>query len=169
MKNMWTNITQTNIQPNQLTNPSILIDNTLSKAPDLYTLSSNESQSNQIFLKTKPKKLYQTKKIKGKNRNFTLNEDSKILNLVLQLGPKFKQIAKKIPGKSIKSIKNRYYKYLRYRWDQILGIQYTHLNEKLEETSLENIVANSCLHQDLANILIPVFSQIQMVIEECLN
>ncbi|KAM3138980.1 hypothetical protein pb186bvf_008993 [Paramecium bursaria] len=60
---------------------------------------------------------------------FTLLEDQKILELVLAQGPKFNKISKLFPGKTISMVKNRYYKYLRFKWDQILGSQYTFMNQ----------------------------------------
>ncbi|KAM3136849.1 hypothetical protein pb186bvf_011108 [Paramecium bursaria] len=55
---------------------------------------------------------------------FSFEEDSKILNQVLRLGPKFYKIAKLFPGKTVSMVKNRYYKYLRFRWEDILGSEY---------------------------------------------
>ncbi|KAM3128891.1 hypothetical protein pb186bvf_019026 [Paramecium bursaria] len=62
----------------------------------------------------------------GPNRKpgqkFTIEEDKMILQLVLSVGPKFQKIHKSFPGKTLAMVKNRYYKYLRYRWD-VLGQQ----------------------------------------------
>ncbi|CAD8126161.1 unnamed protein product [Paramecium sonneborni] len=168
MKNLHQNTTQTNTLIDQPTNPQIFIQNTLSNAPNQFTFSTNQSQSHQIFLKKQPQILYSSKPINRKTKIFNLNEDQKILRLVLLIGPKFKKIAKQIPGKSINNIKNRYYRNLRYRWDEILGNQYTHLNQQQEKPTLVSLVTNSQLHQEFTNILIPMFSKIQKVIDKCL-
>ncbi|CAD8105163.1 unnamed protein product [Paramecium primaurelia] len=165
MNNQTKKITLTNNKDNKLPNPSNLIDNPYSKASNQFTFSTNETQSNQILHKN----LNKSYRIKRKTRTFTLNEDQKILHLVLTLGPKFKQIAKLIPGKSINALKNRYYRDLRYRWDEVLGKEYIYLNEQKEESYFQSLVANSFLHQDLSNILIPMLSQIQIVINQCLH
>jgi hypothetical protein len=78
--------------------------------------------------KNKKKYDFHTKKRKKSHKNNELNndvfsstEDEKILSLVLELGPRFQLIAKYFSDRSLNAIKNRYYKYLRYRWDGILG------------------------------------------------
>ncbi|CAK68489.1 unnamed protein product (macronuclear) [Paramecium tetraurelia] len=163
--------TLTKNKPNQLTNPSASVEKTYFHAPDELTFSTNECHSHQILHKHNSKQLKKSHQIKRKTRNFTLSEDQKILHLVLTLGPKFKQIAKKITGKSINVIKNRYYRDLRYRWDDVLGNyrEYIHLNVKKEESYFDTLVANSQMHQDLSNILIPMLSQIQTVINQFLH
>ncbi|CAD8211215.1 unnamed protein product [Paramecium octaurelia] len=169
MNSQSTKTTLTKHKPNQLTNPAISVEKTYFQAPDELTFSTNECQSHQILHKHNSKLLKKSHQIKRKTRNFTLSDDQKILHLVLTLGPKFKQIAKKIPGKSINVIKNRYYRDLRYRWDEVLGIEYIHLNVKKEESYFDTLVANSYMHQDLSNILIPMLSSIQTVINQCLH
>lgn len=51
------------------------------------------------------------------NNPFNIEEDKKILSLVLEHGPKFSDIAKYFTDRNQNAIKNRYYKYLRFRWD----------------------------------------------------
>lgn len=55
------------------------------------------------------------------NSPFNVEEDRKILSFVLKYGPKFSDIAKCFNDRNHNAIKNRYYKYLRFRWDSILG------------------------------------------------
>lgn len=50
------------------------------------------------------------------SESFSPSEDRLILSSVLKLGPKFKVISTYFPSKSLSTVKNRYYKYLRYRW-----------------------------------------------------
>jgi len=51
---------------------------------------------------------------------FTAEEDRKIIELVLQMGPKFVKIAPLFPGKTYSMVKNRYYKHLRETHSSIL-------------------------------------------------
>ncbi|KAM3142129.1 hypothetical protein pb186bvf_005783 [Paramecium bursaria] len=59
---------------------------------------------------------------------FTFDEDVKILHFVLKQGPKFHKICKRFNGKTMSVVKNRYYKNLRFRWSEILGSDYAHLD-----------------------------------------
>lgn len=52
--------------------------------------------------------------------SFTIDEDLRILKLVEDVGPKFDLFARNFPGKSINNIKNRYYKVIRYRKEELL-------------------------------------------------
>ncbi|CAD8211223.1 unnamed protein product [Paramecium octaurelia] len=63
---------------------------------------------------------------------FNFNEDQKILSLVLEHGPKFSVVSRYFNDRNQNAIKNRYYKYLRFRWDQVLGNDYLHLNCRKE-------------------------------------
>lgn len=68
------------------------------------------------------KKRRNIKTIEINNHNpFNVEEDKKILSLVLQYGPKFDDIAKYFNDRNPNAIKNRYYKYLRFRWDYYMG------------------------------------------------
>ena len=60
-------------------------------------------------------------KPKSNAHPFSSIEDKRILELVLKIGPKFYKISKSFPGKSVSMVKNRYYKHLRYRWDEVMG------------------------------------------------
>jgi hypothetical protein len=60
-------------------------------------------------------------KPKSNAHPFSNTEDRRIMELVLSIGPKFYKISKSFPGKSVSMVKNRYYKYLRYRWDVVMG------------------------------------------------
>ncbi|CAD8047091.1 unnamed protein product [Paramecium sonneborni] len=71
----------------------------------------------------------QISKIKGIN-TFSFQDDKAILLYVLQFGPKFMKIIKFFPTKTISMIKNRYYKFLGYRWDSVLGESYGYLNQQ---------------------------------------
>ncbi|CAD8161446.1 unnamed protein product [Paramecium octaurelia] len=78
-------------------------------------------------------------KLTGINNNntFTVEEDKKILSLVLEHGPKFGNIMKNFNDRNQNAIKNRYYKYLRFRWDSILGSDYRRLNCKQDSKKVE--------------------------------
>lgn len=51
--------------------------------------------------------------------SLTLEEDKKILDLVDKFGPKFKKIVKFLPKFTFNTLKNRYYKKLRFERKQI--------------------------------------------------
>ncbi|CAD8123547.1 unnamed protein product [Paramecium sonneborni] len=76
-------------------------------------------------------------KPKSNAHPFSNIEDKRILELVLKIGPKFYKISKSFPGKSVSMVKNRYYKYLRYRWDEVMGSEYRYMNSLPEDHSYE--------------------------------
>ncbi|KAM3142123.1 hypothetical protein pb186bvf_005777 [Paramecium bursaria] len=63
----------------------------------------------------------QSKGKKKKRSTFSLQDNQKILQMVLKIGPKFKKIARAVGGKPMGLVKNHFYKNLRYRWEEILG------------------------------------------------
>ncbi|CAD8204734.1 unnamed protein product [Paramecium pentaurelia] len=77
-------------------------------------------------------------KPKSNAHPFSNIEDKRILELVLKIGPKFYKISKSFPGKSVSMVKNRYYKYLRYRWDEVMGSEYRHMNSLPEDQNFES-------------------------------
>ncbi|CAK68688.1 unnamed protein product (macronuclear) [Paramecium tetraurelia] len=81
-------------------------------------------------------------KPKSNAHPFSNVEDKRILELVLKIGPKFYKISKSFPGKSVSMVKNRYYKYLRYRWDQVMGSEYSHMNSLPEDQPCESQRSN---------------------------
>ncbi|CAD8193402.1 unnamed protein product [Paramecium octaurelia] len=81
-------------------------------------------------------------KPKSNAHPFSNVEDKRILELVLKIGPKFYKISKSFPGKSVSMVKNRYYKYLRYRWDQVMGSEYSHMNSLPEDQPYESQRSN---------------------------
>ncbi|CAD8191548.1 unnamed protein product [Paramecium pentaurelia] len=121
------------------------------------------SEDPQINNKQQPKKIkkknkydYHTKKRRCSDPNnnkqlgqkFTTEEDKLILQLVLNVGPKFQKIHKYFPGKTIAMVKNRYYKYLRYKWE-ILGQNYKHLS--VQQDSYENLCEQQKIMSDQLN------------------
>ncbi|CAD8093361.1 unnamed protein product [Paramecium primaurelia] len=107
-------------------------------------ISFENGQPNQVGLLKKPKKKneydYHRKKRrcadgtnnKKSGQNFSLEDDKRILQLVLKNGPKFQKIHRHFHGKTLAMVKNRYYKYLRFRWE-ILGQNYKHLSVTQEQ------------------------------------
>ncbi|CAD8159596.1 unnamed protein product (macronuclear) [Paramecium tetraurelia] len=73
-------------------------------------------------------------------QKFTPEEDRLILELVQSIGPKFQKIHKHFPGKTLAMVKNRYYKYLRYRWEVL--DQQNNITEQNKETNKQNHHSN---------------------------
>ncbi|CAD8112925.1 unnamed protein product [Paramecium primaurelia] len=112
----------------------------------------------------------QKKKRQGrKSRNFTIQEDQKLLGFILKYGPKFKLIQRKMSGRPLNILKNRYYRDLRYRWDEVLGTEFIHLNEKKVDMVTDEIWKNSPLDPDLSKIMMNMVTKLQNVITKCLN
>ncbi|CAK91673.1 unnamed protein product (macronuclear) [Paramecium tetraurelia] len=144
----------------QMVEPSMLI-----KYNDNMTIDIDDQGSVSRKMNMKNKK----KKRQGrKSRDFTIQEDQKLLGLVLMFGPKFKTIQRKMSGRPLNILKNRYYRDLRYRWDEILGIEYAYLNEKKVDLSLDEIWKASPLDPDLSKIMMNMITQFQNVITKCL-
>ncbi|CAK78314.1 unnamed protein product (macronuclear) [Paramecium tetraurelia] len=105
------------------------------------------------------KKRRNTKLIEMNNNNpFTVEEDQKILSLVLKHGPKFGNIIKNFNDRNQNAIKNRYYKYLRFRWDSILGSDYRRLNckrdsEKVDCSDLTQIIDEMTIFPEFKDLL----------------
>ncbi|CAD8186528.1 unnamed protein product [Paramecium octaurelia] len=98
---------------------------------------------------------------------FTTSEDRLILSSVLKLGPKFKVISTYFPSKSLSTVKNRYYKFLRYRWIQIMGKDYDTLYKESQQQSCiqeEEIVETVQLFPEVKSILMNLFSNIKSLI-----
>ncbi|KAM3142126.1 hypothetical protein pb186bvf_005780 [Paramecium bursaria] len=120
----------------------IFMSQTLEEYSDHKSSEHSLHYSDDTILK-KPKRIkynYSQKKRKPKTSErkcfkFSQDEDERLLNLVLNTGPKFQKIAKYFPGKTLSMVKNRFYKYLRYHWDKVLGEQYSSLNLQLPEDS----------------------------------
>ncbi|CAD8121247.1 unnamed protein product [Paramecium sonneborni] len=112
----------------------------------------------------------QIKKRQGrKSRDFTTQEDQQLLSLILLFGPKFKTISRKMSGRPLNILKNRYYRDLRYRWSELMGEEYAYLNEKKEDLTLDSIWKNTSLDSDLSNIMKNMVMQLQNVIKQCLD
>ncbi|CAD8047087.1 unnamed protein product [Paramecium sonneborni] len=98
---------------------------------------------------TKKRKKVNKKNLIFENHSpFTIQEDEKILNLVIEHGPRFQIISKFFLDRSQNAVKNRYYKFLRYHWDLILGDNYQHLNYVNEEESAQHEI-----NEELTNFL----------------
>ncbi|CAD8140233.1 unnamed protein product [Paramecium octaurelia] len=97
------------------------------------TKASDDSKNRLIRYTVKREKDMKRKKQKNRGKQFTLEEDQRLLNYILRKGPKFHKFARYFPGKTTNMLKNRYYKSLRFKWDQVLGNQYQHLNPSSEE------------------------------------
>ncbi|CAD8180131.1 unnamed protein product [Paramecium pentaurelia] len=106
--------------------------------------SSQNGSPNKICIQKKQKKKneydYHRKKRRGSDgisskksgQKFSQEEDKRILQLVFNNGPKFQKIHRHFHGKTLAMVKNRYYKYLRFRWE-ILGQNYKHLSVPQEQ------------------------------------
>ncbi|CAD8135358.1 unnamed protein product [Paramecium octaurelia] len=88
------------------------------------------------FHTKKRKKMNRKNLIFEKHTPFTFEEDEKILNLVIEHGPRFQIISQFFLDRSQNAVKNRYYKFLRYNWGLILGSNYQHLNYVVEDSIL---------------------------------
>ncbi|CAD8047099.1 unnamed protein product [Paramecium sonneborni] len=97
------------------------------------TKASKESRNKLIRYTVKREKDLKRKKQKNRAKEFSLEEDQRLLNYVLKRGPKFHKFSRYFPGKTTNMLKNRYYKSLRFIWDQVLGNEYQNLNEASEE------------------------------------
>ncbi|CAD8137844.1 unnamed protein product [Paramecium pentaurelia] len=114
------------------------------------------------------------KKMNKKNLNFekhtpfTFEEDEKILNLVIEHGPRFQIISKFFLDRSQNAVKNRYYKFLRYNWDLILGSNYQHFNYVIEDDiryqekseELNNFLESMNLYPEVTNIMRNLITQV---------
>ncbi|CAD8140240.1 unnamed protein product [Paramecium octaurelia] len=80
------------------------------------------------------------KKIKG----FQIDEDIRLLESVLKYGRQFSRLVKLFPKRTVSMLKNRYYKNLRYRWEELLGIVY---DEEYEENFIDDGSVNQSIEQ----------------------
>ncbi|CAD8072271.1 unnamed protein product [Paramecium primaurelia] len=128
-----------------------------------FDLEDQRSVSRKKSIKNKKKK-----RQGRKSRDFTIQEDQKLLGFVLMFGPKFKTIQRKMSGRPLNILKNRYYRDLRYRWDEILGEEYAYLNEKKVDLTMDEIWKTSPLDPDLSKIMMNMITQFQNVITKCL-
>ncbi|CAD8146118.1 unnamed protein product [Paramecium pentaurelia] len=109
-----------------------------------------------------------TNLIYEKHTPFTLQEDEKILNLVKEHGPRFQIISKFFLDRSQNAVKNRYYKFLRYNWNLIIGDQQQHSNNSFEEDGaqyekseyLPNFFDNMNLYPKITNIMFNFITQV---------
>ncbi|CAK78739.1 unnamed protein product (macronuclear) [Paramecium tetraurelia] len=135
---------------------------------------------------TKRKKCdFHTKKRKKMNRKnlvfekhtpFTFEEDEKILNLVIEHGPRFQIISQFFLDRSQNAVKNRYYKFLRYNWDLILGrytsclfySNYQHLNYVVEDSILcqsqsdeiKNFLEDMNFYPEVTDIMLSLITRV---------
>ncbi|CAD8152272.1 unnamed protein product [Paramecium octaurelia] len=131
-------------------------------------------QNRIVKKKMKRKRLYSKAKRPGMRRrtripaseSFTPNEDRLILSSVLKLGPKFKVISTYFPQKSLSTVKNRYYKFLRYRWTQIMGKDYDTLYKEslIQSSQGEEIIETVQLFPEFKDILKNMISNIKSLI-----
>ncbi|CAK78746.1 unnamed protein product (macronuclear) [Paramecium tetraurelia] len=105
----------------------------MNKNHQQITKASNDSKNKQIRYTVKREKDMKRKKQKNRGKQFSQEEDQRLLNYILKKGPKFHKFARYFPGKSTNMLKNRYYKSLRFEWDQVLGSQYSYMNAPSEE------------------------------------
>ncbi|CAD8136323.1 unnamed protein product [Paramecium octaurelia] len=104
---------------------------------------------------TKMKKTQYKKKVK-RIKEFQPEEDMRLLTLVHQHGTQFSRIVKQFPKRTVSMLKNRYYKNLRYRWEELMGIEYTqNEQESKTENQIDRMSEDSQFidHQDLINMI----------------
>ncbi|CAD8146136.1 unnamed protein product [Paramecium pentaurelia] len=105
----------------------------MNKNHQQITKATNDSKNKLIRYTVKRDKDTKRKKQKNRGKQFSLEEDQRLLNYILKKGPKFYKFSRYFPGKTTNMLKNRYYKSLRFKWDQVLGNQYQYLNPQSEE------------------------------------
>lgn len=77
-----------------------------------------EVDSSQITMKMIKESLHSERVNFGRKNNFTMEEDQLILNMIMKMGKNWKAIALVLKDKSPNMIKNRYYTYLKKKFDQ---------------------------------------------------
>ncbi|CAK60553.1 unnamed protein product (macronuclear) [Paramecium tetraurelia] len=119
-------LTSNNEEPNKVCDITENADNVYSQ----QFLKHKDNQANKNLKQEKMKQIrYSLKKDneirhkRSKNRvkTFSKEDDQRLLNYVLKKGPKFHKFSRYFPGKTSNMLKNRYYKQLRFVWDNILG------------------------------------------------
>ncbi|CAD8138620.1 unnamed protein product [Paramecium pentaurelia] len=88
----------------------------------------SEEKMKLIRYTIKKRKELNKRKSKGRGKNFSNEEDQRLLNCVKRKGPKFHKFFRQFPGKTPNMLKNRYYKQLRFAWDHISDKQNHHFN-----------------------------------------
>ncbi|CAK69727.1 unnamed protein product (macronuclear) [Paramecium tetraurelia] len=91
--------------------------------PNKAGLLKKQKKKNEYDYHRKKRRCADGTNSKKSGKKFSLEDDKRILQLVLNNGPKFQRIHRHFHGKTLAMVKNRYYKYLRFRWE-ILGQQY---------------------------------------------
>ncbi|CAD8076548.1 unnamed protein product [Paramecium sonneborni] len=136
-----------------LLNPNFQDD--VSAFVECFKAPIKQGQQKANFSKNILRKVQYKKKNK-RVKEFHYEEDIKLLNLLHQHGRQFSKIVKQFPRRTINMLKNRYYKNLRYRWEELLGIEYTENDiEQKTENQLDVTYQNNQLlnHQDLINMI----------------
>ncbi|CAD8210850.1 unnamed protein product [Paramecium octaurelia] len=136
-----------------------------------YTIQTVQKRI-QYNINRKQKKKNKQKEQSGKGQSmsqFTKDEDDRVLRLVQELGPKFMKIAPFFPNKSYSMVKNRYYKHLRDKQQDIckmscdLKIEQESLsykpNEKLDE--LNKLIHSINLSPELISLTQTFLQHIQ--------
>ncbi|CAD8111157.1 unnamed protein product [Paramecium sonneborni] len=153
--------------------------------PTRSLIKRNKQQKFQVILKNSLGKQTIKKKFKRKrlfsgskrtvvnqrgriplSETFTLSEDRLILSSVIKLGPKFKVISSYFPQKTLSTVKNRYYKYLRYRWTQIMGKDFESLIKENQQIIKQDdeIVETAELFPEVKDILKNMITNIKSLI-----
>lgn len=78
----------------------------------------SEVDGSQITMKMIKESLHSETVNFGRKNNFTMEEDQLILNMIMNIGKNWKAIASILKDKSPNMIKNRYYTYLKKKFDQ---------------------------------------------------
>ncbi|CAD8169870.1 unnamed protein product [Paramecium octaurelia] len=138
--------------------------------PEDPQINNNEQpkkikKKNKYDYHRKKKRSFDASNTKKPTQKFALEEDKLILQLVLNVGPKFQKIHKHFPGKTLAMVKNRYYKYLRYRWE-ILGQNYKHLS--IPQDSYENLceqqkIISDQLEEEKSDLIAQIISHTKLL------
>ncbi|CAD8101097.1 unnamed protein product [Paramecium sonneborni] len=137
----------------------------VSKINSENTITKKKMKRKRLYSKAKKVELRKKTRIPA-FESFTPSEDRLILQSVLKLGPKFKVISTYFPSKSLSTVKNRYYKFLRYRWTQIMGKDYDTLYKESQSTVIqeEQIIETVQLFPDVKSILMNMISKIKSLV-----
>ncbi|CAD8132062.1 unnamed protein product [Paramecium pentaurelia] len=126
----------------------------------IITKGKQKDQFSQKILNINLKKTSNKKKVK-RIKEFQVQEDIRLLKLVHQYGRQFSRIVKQFPKRTVSMLKNRYYKNLRYRWEELLGIKYIEeKNQQKTKNQIDgmNLDNQSLNRKDLINMIPNTYS-----------
>ncbi|CAK87369.1 unnamed protein product (macronuclear) [Paramecium tetraurelia] len=164
--------TDIQIKTNDLEPPQTRSNRRNSKAEVQKVVQQINNKSRIVKKRLKRRRLYSKVKRSGLRKiiripaceQFTTSEDKLILSSVLKLGPKFKVISAYFPSKSLSTVKNRYYKFLRYRWIQIMGKQVINLQPRDYDTLYKESQQQSCIQEEEIVETVQLFPEVKSIL-----